>query len=64
MTRQELIDQIAGLQKQENEHRILAERTAGARQALEHVLKSLPDDPAKAPVREFPVAVDDATGTA
>ena len=67
MTRQQLIDQIAVLQKQENDARILAERAAGARQAYEHLLKVMPDPvPVKAPadVREFPSAVSDATGSA
>jgi hypothetical protein len=64
MTKADLEQDIARLLQQEQEHRILAERTVGARQALDHLLKGMTDEKA---ALEFPKAVpsvDDATGTA
>ena len=63
MTRTDLEKEVTSLQQQENQHRVLAERAAGARQAFEHLLKNLPaDEPVKgpAPVSEFPRAVEAA----
>lgn len=64
MTKQDLEQHIAQLAQQEAQHRILAERAAGAKQMAEHVLaRDFPaGEPAKdpAPVREFPHAVDPA----
>jgi hypothetical protein len=64
MTKADLEQQIQQLTQQEQQHRILAERTVGARQALDHLLKGMTDEKA---ALEFPKAVpsvDDATGTA
>lgn len=60
MDRAKIEEQIAQWKREEQQHRVLAEQCAGARQAYEFLLKSLPAD---AVVREFPVAVPDATGT-
>ena len=54
MTKADLEQQIQQLIKQEHDYRILAERTVGARQALEHLLKGMSD----APVSAFPKAVE------
>ena len=61
MTREQIEANITDLIRQEREHRVLAERAAGARQAFELLLKTQTPSGDAAPVREFPVAVPDPT---